>query len=295
MRRASGVHASSPLRQSSASAVAQLLVAVGGVEDPAHDELRRDRAVPVVLLEPERDVEAGPPRGADRAACPGRTRSRVPASRPCCRTRKRRCLPSPTVAGVTASVAGTSSVDVGVAETERRKPRRAPPRGRASGRAPRRRRRPSRPRTGRRRRGGRPRAPRRRRRTPRSSTPRSRARRRRGVHRNARGSPSTPRARRAGRTTRSSVPEPFQPSLRARDQHDRPVEALDEPRRDDPDHALVPVLVPEHVAAATACGARASRRRQRSPRAGSDPPRPGGRGSAPRARRRAAAPRRHRR
>ncbi len=35
---------------------------------------------------------------------------------------------------------------------------------------------------------------------------------------------------------------------RARDQDDRPVEALDEPRGDDPDHALVPALVGEHVA-----------------------------------------------
>src|SRR5262249_59998144 len=35
---------------------AQLLVALGGVEDPPHDELRRDGAVPPVLLQPERDV-----------------------------------------------------------------------------------------------------------------------------------------------------------------------------------------------------------------------------------------------
>ena len=34
----------------------QLLEAVVGVEDAAHDELRRDRSVPVVLLQPERDV-----------------------------------------------------------------------------------------------------------------------------------------------------------------------------------------------------------------------------------------------
>ena len=31
-------------------------------------------------------------------------------------------------------------------------------------------------------------------------------------------------------------------------EHDRPVEALDEARGDDPDHAFVPVLVPQHVA-----------------------------------------------
>ena len=33
------------------------------------------------------------------------------------------------------------------------------------------------------------------------------------------------------------------------DQDDGPVEALDEARRDDPDHTLVPVLAPDHVAA----------------------------------------------
>ena len=36
---------------------AQLLVRVGRVEDPPDDELRSDRTVPVVLLEPEGDVE----------------------------------------------------------------------------------------------------------------------------------------------------------------------------------------------------------------------------------------------
>jgi hypothetical protein len=36
----------------------------------------------------------------------------------------------------------------------------------------------------------------------------------------------------------------------ARDEHDRAVEALDEPRRDDPDHSAVPVFACEHVAAA---------------------------------------------
>ena len=58
MRRASGVHALSPRRQSSASVARELLVALRRVEDAPHDELRRDRAVPVVLLEAERDVEA---------------------------------------------------------------------------------------------------------------------------------------------------------------------------------------------------------------------------------------------
>ena len=42
-----------PLRSQPA---VQLLEAVVGVEDTAHDELRRDRSVPVVLLQAERDV-----------------------------------------------------------------------------------------------------------------------------------------------------------------------------------------------------------------------------------------------
>src|SRR5205823_6188853 len=41
-------------------------------------------------------------------------------------------------------------------------------------------------------------------------------------------------------------------AVRARDQDDGPVEALDQPRRDDPDHALVPVLAREDVAASPA-------------------------------------------
>src|ERR671936_594838 len=36
--------------------LAQLAVALVGVEDPADDQLRRGRPVPTVLLEPERDV-----------------------------------------------------------------------------------------------------------------------------------------------------------------------------------------------------------------------------------------------
>ena len=39
------------------------------------------------------------------------------------------------------------------------------------------------------------------------------------------------------------------PVVRARDEHDRPVEPLDEARGDDADDALVPVLAPEYVAA----------------------------------------------
>ena len=63
---------------------------------------------------------------------------------------------------------------------------------------------------------------------------------------------------RAGRETRMEVElgdraaRAF-PAVRARrDEHDGSVIALHEPRRDDPDHTLVPVLVPQHVAAARA-------------------------------------------
>ena len=45
-------------------------------------------------------------------------------------------------------------------------------------------------------------------------------------------------------------PEPFQFPSAPGDQDDRAMEALDEPGRDDPDHAFVPVLVGEDVAAA---------------------------------------------
>ena len=38
-------------------------------------------------------------------------------------------------------------------------------------------------------------------------------------------------------------------AIRAGDQHNRAVEALDEPRRDDADHALVPVLARDDVRA----------------------------------------------
>ena len=47
------------------------------------------------------------------------------------------------------------------------------------------------------------------------------------------------------------------PALAAlRDEDDRPVEPLDEPRGDDPDHTLVPALVPEDVAAPRALDGR---------------------------------------
>ena len=113
---------SRPRRHSSASHVAQLLVRVGGVEQPPDDELRRDGAVPAVLLEPERDVEAALGARAARAAPPSRTRSR-------CRRRGRAggrgsagaCPRRPSRAS-TASQPATSSVTSGIAEPERREP-----------------------------------------------------------------------------------------------------------------------------------------------------------------------------
>src|SRR5581483_11176523 len=44
------------------------VVARGGREEPPDDELRRDRAVPAVLLEPERDVVAPAPEGVEAAS-----------------------------------------------------------------------------------------------------------------------------------------------------------------------------------------------------------------------------------
>ena len=83
----------------------------------------------------------------------------------------------------------------------------------------------------------------------------SRGRRRRGGRRSARGAPSRRRGRRAGRRrdrTAAALPVAF----RARDQDDGAVVALDQPRGDDPDHALVPVLAGDDVAAAAAAGLR---------------------------------------
>ena len=101
-------------------------------EDAAHDELRRDRAVPAVLLEPERDVEAAVGPAAARAAPPRPNAIALPASRPCWRTRNRRCFPSPTVAGADGLAAGDEQRHIGVAEPERARAARAPAPGRAS-------------------------------------------------------------------------------------------------------------------------------------------------------------------
>ena len=80
----------------------------------------------------------------------------------------------------------------------------------------------------------------------------SRGRRRRGGRRSARGARRRRRARRAGRTPGSSGRSPSSRPSVAGDQDDGPVEALDEARGDDPDHALVPVLARDDVAAPAA-------------------------------------------
>ena len=113
MRRASGVHAGSPPRQSSAKAAAQLLVALGRVEDPPDDELGRDRAVPVVLLQPERDVEqAGREQPVELRALT--ERDRAPGVASVLTHAEAKMLPLSDGRGVTASVAGTSRVTSGL-------------------------------------------------------------------------------------------------------------------------------------------------------------------------------------
>ena len=111
------VHAVSPAPHCSAAS-RELDVRVGGVEQPAHDELRRDRAVPAVLLEPERDVEARRAAAAGRAAA-DRRRSRCrrlgrAGERGTGGACRRRPCPRPT-----ASQPATSRVMLRVAEPER--------------------------------------------------------------------------------------------------------------------------------------------------------------------------------
>ena len=234
-------------------ALAQLQVAVGRVEDPPDDELRRRPPVPAVLLQPEGDVVAPDPPVAVELARPGRRRSRSrPGGRPA-GTRKRRCLPSPTAARSPSSQPATRSVHARVAEPERREPLELGAEVERERLAP----------------------------GTIASTvvdrreivvgevlvgvggerlgegvdalgPDREARRRRGGRRSARGA----RSRRASPPCRSKAgierPEPFQSPRRPGDQDDRAVVALDEPRRDDPDHALVPVLAGDDVPAPAA-------------------------------------------
>ena len=99
--------------------VAQLVEAVGARRRPADDELRRDGAVPAVLLQPERDVVA--PARRRRSSClPMPNAIAEPASRPRWRTRNRRCLPSPTRREVGKLAAVDEQRHARVAETERR-------------------------------------------------------------------------------------------------------------------------------------------------------------------------------
>ena len=88
---------------------------------------------------------------------------------------------------------------------------------------------------------------------------------------------------------RDRAPRALPVAVGAGDQHDRPVVALDEPRGDDADHALVPAGAGDHVARGGAGVPRATPRSPRRPRAGSAARRPAGRDSGPPAGRRAAS------
>ena len=83
---------------------------------------------------------------------------------------------------------------------------------------------------------------------------------------------------------RDRPPGAFPPVLRTGDEDDRAMEPLDKARRHDADHALVPVFVPEDVAAPAARGLRQALDQHDGLRGGYGPLRPGGPGSAPRAR-----------
>ena len=101
--------------------------------------------------------------------------------------------------------------------------------------------------------------------------PRSRARRRRGGRPSARaGSEHAPSA--AWRSKRGDrAAGAFPVAVRARDEDDRAVVALDEPRGDDADHALVPVGAGDARRRGGRAARRATTRPGRSPRAGSAP------------------------
>ena len=250
--------------------VAQLVVAVGRVEDP---RARRAAARPCRSSGSPgagRRRRSAPAGGSGRAARPGRTRSRRRRRGRSRCTRKRRCLP----------VARPSPA------------RRARSRRRAASR------RDCRARTARAARSS----------AQRSSVSSRRAERRRRRRSSARSSSSASepvglrgervgeRARRLGqdrepgggavaaealevlrqareravqveRGDRPAGALPVRPSPAM--QHDRPVEALDEARGDDPDHALVPVLARRRRSRAGGASPRATPRPARSPRAGS--------------------------
>ena len=175
----------------------------------------------------------------------------LPASRPCWRTRKRRCLPSPTVEAPTASQPATSSVTSGLprpngesCSSSRASSSVSADAGTiASMRV-----------TGAR--------------SSSSSSPSAWA-----ANAAANGSSSSPRIvspgggpmpaealemAGAGGEARVEVEARHRsagalPAVAlAGDQHDRPAESLDEPRGDDADHALVPALAPDDVGAPAA-------------------------------------------
>ena len=99
------------------------------------------------------------------------------------------------------------------------------------------------------------------------------------------------RAERAVQVERRDRPARALPvAVGAGDQHDGPVEALDEPRGDDADHALVPVLAGDDVRAPRLLLLGPRLDLLRSPRARCGPRPPAARGSAPRARSRAGVP-----
>ncbi len=230
-------------------------------------------------------------RRAGRAAAPRPNAIAEPASRPLWRIRKRRCLPSPTTPGCTASQPATSSVTSGLPRPNGASRSSSVARPSVSGR----------PAARSRRSGSRARD------RPSSRTASACAANAAANASRSDGSIESPAAARwppkRSQVLRAGAERAVQVERRQRaaralpvavaagDQDDRPVEALDEARGDDPDHALVPVLAPDHVAAPAALRARATTRPRRSRRAGSGPRRPGGRGSASRARRRAASPR----
>ena len=250
--RASGVHAASPACHCPASHVAQLLEPVDGVEDAAHDELRRDDAVPAVLLEPERDVvallapeavelraDAERDRRAGVAAAlahaeaqvlavADRRRRRRPRSRrraaspPGCRARTARAGRAPRRGRASSFAPGDDRVDVRdraqvvVRRAPRRRARRTPPRTTSICSA----------------------------RIVRPAAARWPPKRSRCAAHAARPAVQVERRDRAARALPLAVG--------AGDQHDRPVVALDEPRGDDADHALVPALARDDVAAAAA-------------------------------------------
>ena len=286
---ASGVRSAASRRHSLGEPVAQALVPLGRVQHAAHDELRRDGAVPLVRLEPEDDVVA------PHLAEPVELRAETEGDR---------------APGIASAVADAEAQVLAVAD-----------RGQVAELAGRQEQRDARVREPERRQAAELLAEVERELPARDDRvdDRSRAQvvvRQRGVgvsreglgervdlgrvDREARGGSMSAeplemlgaggeaaveveRARRAAR----ALPVP----IRARDQHDRAVEALDEPGRDDPDHALVPGLVGEHVAAAAPVSPPATRRSSRTPRARSGPRLPAARGSAPRAGARAGRPR----